>query len=68
MRTHPLAFLATLVVLIAMALGCSLINKPCSDPMSCSCATTQNPACPAWPTDDNPSWAQSAKKPDGGAQ
>ena len=61
---RPLALVALLVLL---GTGCSLINKPCSDPMSCSCATTQNPACPSWPSDDNPSWAQSAtRKTDGG--
>lgn len=59
--------LAALLALLGAA--CSLINKPCSDPMSCNCATTQNPACPAWPSDDNPSWAQDAKrKPDGGTE
>jgi hypothetical protein len=59
--------LAVLLALVGVAAACSLISKPCSDPMSCSCAMTQNPACPAWPSDDNPSWSQDAKrKPDSG--
>lgn len=52
-RTHPLAYLALLVVI---ASGCAwLFGQQCTgDPAkwSCSCNGSQDPSCPA-PLDDN---------------
>jgi len=68
-RNHPLAYLATLGVLLAMALGgCSFIQKPCQDPNSCECASNQNPSCAPFPNDNGDNPSQMAKKPDGGSR
>lgn len=54
-RANPLAHLAPLAVLAAMAIGaagCAWLQKPCQDPMSCDCPSNQNPACAPFPNDD----------------
>jgi hypothetical protein len=66
--------LLTAVALLGWAIihlgGCSLINKPCADPMSCNCPTSPNPACAPWPDDngDNPSTMAKRNRPDGGTR
>jgi hypothetical protein len=43
--------------------GCSLLQKPCQDPLSCQCPTNQNPACAPFPNDDGDNPSTMAKKP-----